>query len=50
MSVETIADSMVSMRRYVAPIVSATPRASTDFPEPGNPANTTKSAISARYR
>ena len=45
-----MADSMVSMHRYVAPIASATPRASTDFPEPGSPANTTKSVTSARYR
>src|ERR1700683_4692201 len=41
---------MVSIRRYVAPIASATPRASTDFPEPGSPANTTKSLTPARYR
>jgi len=34
----------------VARIASATPRASTDFPEPGSPANTTKSATPVRYR
>ena len=44
MSVETMADSMLSMRRYVAPIASAAPRASMDFPEPGSPANTTRNA------
>ena len=35
MSVEAIADSMVPMRRYVAPIASVTRRASPDFSEPG---------------
>src|SRR5690242_5092725 len=49
-SVATMADSMLSMRRYVAPRASATPRDSTDLPEPGSPANTTRSVTQARYR
>jgi hypothetical protein len=40
--VATMADSMLSMRRYVAPSALAVPRESADLPEPGSPANTTR--------